>query len=156
MCEFPAIEVGMEVNYIMFTMPIPKLDFSTNMNNGEYQMSLLDFVPGKAAKIMSKFGLEVGIEFKLDKLYNGGLQFAMSVYMGANPLGGALELFNEKQNLIDLFNLPNSVGCDSSDLSGQGCLKWEQRVNQMKSARPPSTRRVAFRWWSPRQRPRGE
>ena len=66
MCEFPAIEVGMEVNYMMFTMPIPKLDFSTNMNNGEYQMSLLDFVPGKAAKIMSKFGLEVGIEFKLD------------------------------------------------------------------------------------------
>jgi hypothetical protein len=123
MCEFPGIEVGMEVNYMMFTLPIPRLEFSSKMKNGEYQISLLDFVPGKAAKIMSKFGLEVGIEFKLDKLYNGGLQFAMSVYMGANPLGGALELFNKKQNLIDLFGLANSVDCDSTDLSGQGCLK---------------------------------
>ena len=123
MCEFPAIEVGMEVNYMTFTVPIPKLDFGSKFNNGEYQISLLDFVPGKAAKIMSKFGLEVGIEFKLDKLYNGGLQFAMSVYMGANPLNGAIELFTKKQNLIDLFNLPTSVDCDSPDLSGQGCLK---------------------------------
>ena len=123
MCKFTQFENYLYADYMNLKFKTPKMtNLQKHYEDGALKINFLDLVPGKAGAIMKKMGLEFGLELQLDKLYDGGMQFSLLLFFGTNPFGGIIRLFKEKVNLVDLFQIPNSVDCASEKLSGSKCV----------------------------------
>ena len=127
MCKFPQTETTAYAKYMSIKAKVP---IPSYYEDGAVKLNFLDFVPGKAGAIMRKFGLELGLEFQLDKLYNGGMQFSLLLFFGSNPFNGAVQMFREKVNLVELFQIPDAVDCSSEKMKGKKCLIFGNPANE--------------------------
>ena len=64
------------------------------------------------------------------KLYNGGMQFSLLLFFGSNPFNGAVQMFREKVNLVELFQIPDAVDCSSEKMKGKKCLIFGNPANE--------------------------